>query len=117
MRGPRWRWSPRHRGAAEPAPRIVIRSDRDRDLAAALIEARTVTDVARVAVERAAALYGASLARVAVRDERDVFNYVGDNGPEFLRREHASFSLHGLDPSAVVMRTDRAAFWRSFTEF
>jgi serine phosphatase RsbU (regulator of sigma subunit)/anti-sigma regulatory factor (Ser/Thr protein kinase) len=89
----------------------------DRDLAAALIEARTVADVSRIAVARAHSLYGASVARVAVRDERDVFNYIADSGPSYLRDEHASFSLHGTDPAAVVMRTERSAYWPSYDEF
>jgi serine phosphatase RsbU (regulator of sigma subunit)/anti-sigma regulatory factor (Ser/Thr protein kinase) len=86
------------------------------DVTSALMHARTVGDVASAAVQHAM-LFGASVARIAVSDERDMFSYVADTLPRAVHEEHTLFSLHGEDPAAAAIRDRRPSYWSSFGAF
>lgn len=86
-------------------------------VAAALLHARTPRDVGQTVVNQAARLFGASVARFAVREERDLFEYVGDSLPAPVHDEHAVFSLHGEDPAATVLNTRLPSYWPDIREF
>jgi hypothetical protein len=85
-------------------------------ITSALMHARTVEDVATIAVERAA-VFGASVARLAVRGERDTFTYIADTLPEPVHHEHPVFSLHGEDAAALAIQARRPAYWPKFDAF
>jgi serine phosphatase RsbU (regulator of sigma subunit)/anti-sigma regulatory factor (Ser/Thr protein kinase) len=86
-------------------------------LAQPLMRARTVGDVAGVAARYSRDVLGASIVRLAVRAERDLFHYVEDSLPPEVHEEHAFFSLHGADPSAVAIRNGKPQYWTSFRSF
>jgi serine phosphatase RsbU (regulator of sigma subunit)/anti-sigma regulatory factor (Ser/Thr protein kinase) len=89
----------------------------DVTLAAALMQARTVEDVGQIAVEHVRRRFGASLVRLAVVDERDVFTYVADSLPANVNEEHRVVSLRGEDPAAIAMRRGAPAYWSRFSAF
>src|SRR5436190_6703859 len=66
-------------------------------LVTALMPARTTAEVAKVAVDQARAAWGASAARLAVRRDGELFEYVADSLPADVHAEHAFFSLRGED--------------------
>jgi anti-sigma regulatory factor (Ser/Thr protein kinase)/GAF domain-containing protein len=86
-------------------------------VAAALLHARTPHDVSETVVQQTARLFGASVTRLAVRGERDSFEYVGDSLPEAVHEDHAVFSLHGEDPAAAVIHAEAPSYWPRFDEF
>lgn len=95
--------------AAEVDSDLVARQS----LAARLARARTSEQVAAIAVEHGLNTFGASLARVAILDDRGVFTFVGDA----LHEEYGSFSLHGGDPAVEAFQSQRPRFWTQFDDF
>jgi serine phosphatase RsbU (regulator of sigma subunit)/anti-sigma regulatory factor (Ser/Thr protein kinase) len=89
----------------------------DATLAAALMHARTVDEVSQIAVEHVRERFGASLVRLAIAGERDIFTYVTDSLPQHVYEEHRVVSLHGEDPAGVAMRRGAPAYWSRFSAF
>ena len=86
-------------------------------VAAALLHARTPPDVGETVVQQTARLFGSSVARFGIRQERDLFEYVGDSLPPLVHDDHAVFSLHGEDPAAAVLAAGSPAYWPRFDDF